>query len=129
MEPVTVRRPHSVTAVGLLFVAAGIVGTVYHASEIDPRDPLGTAELVVLLLRVVALVAGIFVLRGADWGRWVALAWMVLHVGLGVLHSWSQAIAHLLLLAAIGWALLRPPAAAYFRRARGPASATSPPAF
>lgn len=123
METAIVRRPHTVTAVGLLFVAAGIVGTAYHATQIDLRDPLGTAEPFVLLLRVVALVAGVFLLRGAGWARWVALAWMALHVGIGALHSWSQALAHLALLAGIGWALLRAPGSAYFRRADAPTRA------
>jgi hypothetical protein len=104
-------RPLSVTLIGVLFVAAGIVGLAHHVAEFEPW---------VLVLRVLAIVAGGFILLGADWARWLALGWVAYHVVVGAFHSWSEALAHVVVLAGCAVALLHPRATAYFRRMTGP---------
>lgn len=109
-----IRRPRAVTLVGYLFIATGIIGFSYHVKEFQLRSPLANDALLVLLIRLLALVAGIFILRGANWARWVAILWLAYHVVLSAFHSWSEAAVHALLLAVIGYVLLRRDAAEYF---------------
>ena len=108
-------RPVSVTAIAWLFIAAGSIGLVYHASELDTQGTLDYDVALVLVVRMLAIIAGVFMLRGADWARWLALLWMAYHVVLSALHSFSEVVVHVILLAVIAFALLRPAAVAYFR--------------
>jgi hypothetical protein len=111
-------RPRSVTVIGWLFIAAGIVGLVYHASELKTSGPLDDEAVWVLLLRLLAVIGGAFMLRGADWARWLVLAWIAYHVVLSAFHSWSETAVHAALLAGVAFLLLRPEAGAYFRGAK-----------
>jgi hypothetical protein len=112
------RRPHSVTAISWLFMAAGVVGLVYHASEFKADRPFQNDALWVCLVRLLAIVCGVFMLRGHNWARWGLLAWIAYHVVLGGFHSLSQLAVHGLLFAVVAWFLLRPQASTYFRGAR-----------
>ena len=111
-------RPRSVTVIGWLFIAAGIVGLVYHASELKTSGPLDNEAVWVLFLRLLAVIGGAFMLRGADWARWLVLAWIAYHVVLSAFHSWSETAVHAVLLAGVTYLLLRPEAGAYFRGAK-----------
>ena len=113
--PLRAKRPRSVTVIGWLFIATGIVGLAYHATELDIRRLFEDDAVWVLLVRLLAIVAGVFMLRGANWARWLALAWMAFHVGLSAFHSVPETVAHAVLLAVITYVLLRPEASAYFR--------------
>ncbi len=74
------KRPLSVTLVGWLFIAAGIVGIAYHATEFNASDPFGYDLLLALGVRILAIVGGAFALRGANWARWLLLVWLAYHV-------------------------------------------------
>lgn len=108
-------RPRSITVVGSLFVATGVVGIAYHATELNTQRLFEGDTVWVLFVRLLAIVAGAFILRGANWARWLALAWIAYHVVLSALHSVSETVAHVVLLVATGYVLLRPWASAYFR--------------
>jgi hypothetical protein len=116
------RRPISVTLVGWVFVLAGAVGIAYHARDlVGPEFQGGT--IWVLLLRLAAIVAGFFILRGANWARVLAIAWMAYHVVLSAFHTVSELVVHVAFLTLIVAVLLRPAAAAFFRRSEdNPAS-------
>lgn len=58
------------TAIGWLFIAAGSIGLVYHASELETQGPIDYDVVLVLFVRMLAIIAGVFMLRGADWARW-----------------------------------------------------------
>jgi hypothetical protein len=111
-------RPRAITVIGFLFVAAGVVGFAYHATELNIRRPLESDAVWVLVVRLLAVIAGLFMLRGANWARWLALAWVAYHVILSAFHSVSETVAHTVLLAVVAYVLLRPEASAYFRRTR-----------
>lgn len=111
-------RPLPVALVAWLFIAAGIVGGAYHASELDPKEPFGNDALWVLLIRLLAIVAGAFMLRGAAWARWLTLAWLAYHVVLSALHSVSETVTHLVVLAVVALVLFRPASTAFFRSSR-----------
>ena len=70
------KRPRSVVLVSCLFIAAGILGFVYHASELKAQDPVQSDLILVLFIRLLAVVGGVFALRGANWARWLLLVWM-----------------------------------------------------
>jgi hypothetical protein len=113
--PPTQRRPVSVTAIGWLFIAAGVVGFAHHAMEFDVRAGFDYDTAWVLVVRILAIVAGALTLRGQDWGRWLALAWVGYHVYLSTLHSVSETVTHVVVLAICAAALLHPGATAFFR--------------
>lgn len=95
-------------------IAAGATGLAYHFPELL-RQPWPRDILWVELVRLAAIVCGIFLLRGREWARWLALAWMAYHVVLSAFHEAPGLVLHSLFLAAIGWVLLRPAATRYFR--------------
>jgi len=109
------RRPLSITIVGALFIIAGLVGLAYHAPELATEPPLESGF--VLFVRFLAVLAGAFVLRGANWARWLMVAWLAYHVVLTVPHAVSSAVVHFILLASIAFLVFRRAASAYFRSA------------
>jgi len=109
------KRPVSVTVLGCLILAAGAVGLVYHLQEFNLQHPFEKDALWVLALRVLAILGGVFMLRGRNWARWLTLAWIAFHVFLSFFHSWREVAAHAVLLAVFAYFLLRQPASGYFR--------------
>lgn len=106
------KRPLSVTIVGCIFLAIGILASASHATEL--RGPGLDDALWALLVSLVAIVCGIFLLRHVNWARWLAVAWLAFHVILS-LHSWQALVIHSALLAVFAYLLFRPTATAYFR--------------
>jgi hypothetical protein len=111
------RRPISVTVVSLLLIVVGLVGLVYHAKELNLRQPFQNDTLWVELVRVLAIVAGLFMLRGQNWARWLAMVWIGFHVAISFLHSWQQVAMHAIVFAVFGYFLFRPVVTRYFRAA------------
>ena len=106
------KRPYEVTVAGWLFVVIGILNTAWHLWK-------GTFDrwmIAILFLTLSAIVAGVFLLRGARWARWLALAWVAFHVVVSALNSVPAALPHAVLLLVIGYVLLGPPTAEYFRQ-------------
>src|SRR5688572_21812893 len=90
---VYMKRPLSVTLISYLFIISGVVGIIYHASELKEiatrRDVIW-----VLTVRLLAVVGGIYALRGATWARWLLVAWIVYHVILSFYHSTAELAMH-----------------------------------
>jgi hypothetical protein len=114
-----IRRPLSVTVIGWLFIAAGCVGIAYHASKFNSDSPFQYDVIWVLLVRLLAVVCGVFMLRGSNWARWGLVVWLAYHVILSGFHSVTELIMHSLLLAVIAYFLFRPRATEFFRRGSG----------
>ncbi len=112
------ERPLSVTIIGWLFIAAGFLGLAFHVTEFKAQGPLEYELVWVLFLRLLAILCGILILRGSDWGRWLLLAWITYHVILSAFHSPFELAVHSILLVVVAYLLLRPAAAAYFRGAK-----------
>jgi hypothetical protein len=112
------KRPLLVTVIGCIFVAAGVIGFAYHLTEFKTQRPFEYSILWICLLRLLAILGGVFVLRGNNWARWLLLVWIAYHVILSAFHPLSELVAHGLLLAVIAYVLFRPQASAYFRSAR-----------
>ena len=107
------KRPMPVTILGGLFIVVGLVGFVYHLSE----SPLDRWVVLISIVRIIAVVGGVFLLMGHNWARWLILAWLAFHVVVSAFHSLSEFLPHLVLLMVVGYVLLGPPASNYFRSA------------
>jgi len=104
------QRPLSILVLSCLYIAIGTIGFVYHF----PR-PLAfhSEDLWIEGTELLALVAGVFMLRGHNWARWLALAWMAFHVAISFPVVREVAV-HCLLLATIALLLFQPRASAFF---------------
>jgi len=108
------QRPLSITILAGIYILVGAMAFFYHFRQAIPLNREGALTEFTELL---ALVAGVFLLRGRNWARWLALAWMGFHVILSAFVPLVPFLMHCLLFAAIAWILLRPPARQYFRGA------------
>jgi hypothetical protein len=108
-------RPLAVTILGWLYLVVGTCGFVFHLTELDARSLFRYDGVWVELVEVLAIACGIFLLRGRNWARWLAIAWMAFHVGLSALEAFRGFALHCLFGAVIAWLLFRPDATRYFR--------------
>ena len=109
------QRPYEVTVAGWLFIVVGILNTTYHLW----KGAFDLWMVPILVLTLSAILAGVFLLRGARWARWLALAWVAFHVGVSALNSASAALPHVVLLLVIGYVLLGPPTSQYYQQGQG----------
>ncbi|HEX4537446.1 MAG TPA: hypothetical protein VH140_10895 [Candidatus Acidoferrum sp.] len=105
------KRPIRVTILGWLFIVAGVVGLGYHLSE----RPLDRWVALISFIRVLAIVVGVFLLKGRNWARWLMTGWLGFHVGVSALHSLSECLAHAVLFLVVAYFLLTPPDSQYFQ--------------
>ena len=110
------KRPLVVTIVAVLYIVAGAVGFAYHLKDFRGASAFPWNVVGIELVRLAAIVAGVFVLLGLNWARWLAVAWMAFHVVVGALHGFVQAATHGVFLLIILWFLFRPEASRFFKR-------------
>ena len=108
------KRPLPVTIISLVYIAAGAGGLFLHITE-SLKRPFEFDIIWISLVGLIAVAAGVWMLRGSDWARWLALAWMAFHVVLSAFHSMSQMAVHAVFLAVIAYFLFRGSATSYFR--------------
>lgn len=106
------NRPISVTILACIFLLVGTAGFVFHFRELLPLNRDG---LLVELTEILAVVAGVFMLLGHNWARWLALAWMAFHVAISIGDPIRKLAMHAVIFVVIAWILLRPAAGRYFR--------------
>ena len=115
------QRPFAILILGWLFIAIGAVSLA-----MDVRFALGHGggidEALIFPVHALAIVAGAFMLRGADWARWLAVLWMAFHVVITVLNAWRGFAFHAILFAGIAYLLFRADARAWFRTEKATAS-------
>jgi hypothetical protein len=113
------KRPMSITILACVYLAVGVIGFAFYFRGLLAGQPDAVAAE---LTELVAVVCGAFLLRGHDWARWLALAWIAFHVVLSAFHAIPEFVIHAVFCAVIAWILFRSEAARYFRGARmGPA--------
>jgi hypothetical protein len=116
------QRPVSISVIACLYILTGLIGGVYHMTELNAQ-PMFQYDIVwVELVSLMAVVSGVYMLRSHNWARWLALAWIAFHVVLSAFHSLSQLAVHSLLCAIFAYFLFRPAATRYFRPPGVPAS-------
>ena len=83
-------RPWPVIVVSCLLMAAGGVGLIYHLTEFKGLQPLPYELLLISLVRLLAIIFGVYMLLGRNWARWMAMAWIAFHVVLSAFHSLGE---------------------------------------
>jgi hypothetical protein len=111
------KRPLSVIVIACVYVATGAIGVVYHLTEFKAQHPFQYDIVLIELVSLAAIIAGVFMLRGHNWARWPAVAWIAFHVVLSAFHSWRELAMHSLLLVIFAFFLFRPAANRYFNAA------------
>ena len=107
------KRPVSVVVLACLYIGVGAAGFVFHFHESLASPQSGVW---IELTEALAVIAGAFMLRGQNWARWLAVAWIAFHVVLSAFGRLTEVAIHAVFLAVIAWLLFRPGAARYFRR-------------
>lgn len=109
------NRPFPIIFTAFIFIIAGFVGIAYHANEYFEPSSVKYEMVWALIVRVLAIVCGLLLLRRVKWARWLAIIWLVYHVVLSSFHSASETIVHFVLLVIVFFLLFRPNSSAYFR--------------
>ncbi len=109
------KRPLPVTVLSYLLIVVGAIGFVFHLSEPYKRHSFASDDIMVLVISLIAIVCGVFMLRGGDWARWLSMAWIACHVVLSFFHSLGQVAVHVLVLVVFAVVLFRPAANEFFR--------------
>ncbi len=102
------KRPITVVSVACLYVMVGSFGFIRNLRAIGHADIYW-----IELTEVLAVVAGVFMLRGLNWAHWLALVWMAFDLALSLTTPHSLVI-HSLIFVLIAWLLLRSDAREYF---------------
>jgi len=108
-------RPLSVTLIGWLFIVAGVIQFGFFLYQLNFHHPLHYDDGLVGLVRLLAVVCGVFLLLGKNWARWLAVAWLAFHVGVSAFGSAQEVIVHTLLFAVMVFFLFQPGASQFFR--------------
>lgn len=107
--------PLPVLIVAILLILAGVVGFIYHLQDFaDPNQKLYETTLVELL-RIVAIIAGILLLRANNLGRWLAIGWVLLHVIISMFNSLEQTLMHIGVLVVVAVLLFLPVSVKFFK--------------
>ncbi len=109
------RPPLSVSVIAWLYIGIGVVGGILHLAELRSGQGFRYDLLGIELIQLAAVACGIWLLRGRNWARWLALVWMGLHVVVSVFHPVFELVVHTVFFAVIAFVLFRPPAGRYFR--------------
>jgi uncharacterized membrane protein HdeD (DUF308 family) len=110
------KRPLSVTIIACIFIAAGVIGVAYHLAEFNTQHPFQDGGVWLFVVRLLAIVGGVFMLRGRNWARWLSMLWIGCHVILSAFHSLPELAMHVLLFAVFAYFLFRASPMQYFRR-------------
>ena len=110
------KRPLTVLVIACVYIAVGTIGFAYHSTELRTGGAFHLDAVLVEFTELLAVVCGVFMLRGQNWARWVAVAWIAFHVVLSAVEAFRGFAVHCILCALIAWAVFRPDASRYFRR-------------
>lgn len=113
------KRPESVTILAWVLILMGFAGLAGDAYQFKSIQPGHNETIWIACVHVLGVVAGAFMLRGRDWARWLAVAWVAFHVAISLQHV-GPAIVHAIFLAVFVYFLFRPDARAYFRSTPSP---------
>jgi hypothetical protein len=112
------RRPLSITLIGWLFILTGVIA--FTAGLLPPAQRVAEFKAhfwelsVAQVVRLLAIVAGLMLLRGRNWARGLAVAWLAFHVGLSLFHPPMELMIHSLLFIILTYFLFRPSAKRFF---------------
>ncbi|HEY2861371.1 MAG TPA: hypothetical protein VGJ21_23375 [Terracidiphilus sp.] len=108
------KRPIAVAVAAILLVIAGLFGLVGAYLNFKSLSANHYGTLWIGAVNLIGVLDGVFILRGYNWARWLAVAWMAFHVAISFFNSIQEVLVHSILLALIAWCLFRGAARAYF---------------
>lgn len=112
-------RPRSITVISWLFIIFGIIALLSGVLPIgnvtlSQRIAELKSHWYVHLSRLIQIVAGVFMLYGRNWARWLVVAWIAFHLVVGYLNGPVALLTHVVIFSVILFFLFRRPASAYF---------------
>jgi hypothetical protein len=111
-----IKRPYEVTVIGILFILIGLAASAYHLHKLGLPQAARGANIWIFAVELIIIITGVFILRGQNWARWLAVAWMAFHVAISFLNSMNQVAFHAALFAIFAYFLFRSESSPYFRR-------------
>ena len=103
-------RPRSITIISWLFIVFGSIALLYGLLPL--RDI--PSHWYVHLSRILQIVAGVFMLYGRNWARWLLVAWIAFHLVVGALHGAVTLAMHVAIFSVILFFIFRRGANVYF---------------
>lgn len=113
------QRPRPLTIISWFFI---IFGSIALLSGLLPFGEITLAQRIaelkghwmVHLSRILQIVAGVLMLRGHNWARWLLVVWIAFHIVISALHSTFQLVLHVFIFTVILYFVFRRDASAYF---------------
>ena len=105
------RRPLSITIISWLFIVFGSIALLSGAPFSDIKS-----HWYVHLSRLLQIVAGVFMLYGRNWARWLLVAWIAFHIIVGALNGLVPLVMHVVIFSVILFFVFRRDANEYFAR-------------
>ena len=109
------RRPLSITIISWIFIVFGTIALLYGMFPL--RDV--PSHWYVHLSRILQIVAGVFMLYGRSWARWLLVAWIAFHIVVGAMHGIGPLMMHIVIFSVILFFVFRRGANEYFARESG----------
>ncbi len=78
------KPPIAVIVIAGLLILAGLGGLVRDFMELKSLSANHYETVWIAGVHLLAIVAGGFMLRGHNWARWLAVAWMAFHVAISI---------------------------------------------
>ena len=114
------KRPIPLIIVSVAFIAIGL-GNLFKGiwPVAEGGTSIGSHELtdsaLVVVSGLLALLSGVFMLRGANWARWLCVVWLGLHVVISLFHRPFELGIHSALFLVLVVVLFLGSTARYFR--------------
>ena len=106
------RRPLSITIISWLFIIFGSIALLSGVVRGGGGDLV--SHWYVHLSRLLQIVAGVFMLYGRNWARWLLVAWIAFHIVVSALHSVLFLLMHVAIFSVILFFVFRRRASVYF---------------
>jgi hypothetical protein len=112
------KRPVTITIIAALFILVGLGGLVRDSMDLPSLAAHHDETVWIATVHGLAILAGAFLLRGDNWARWLAIAWMSFHVAISFGGPVMALLIHIAFLALFVYFLFFGDARAFFRRTR-----------
>ncbi len=119
--------PPTITLLSFLFVAVGFISTAFHVWQFNITRPTILEEAGVYAIGALAVVTGIYMLRGRNWARWLALGWISFHVIVAAFNQPLGLVVHGVFVVLLAWLLFRRESQQWFHPRPATASPDAPP--
>lgn len=113
----TKKCPITVTILAWLYIAVGALSTAAHYADFRTHRPMVNEVVWITALGAAAVIAGVFMLSGRNWARWLAVAWIGAHVAISAIPPRHGLLVHSAMLVLFSYLLFRRPAREYFSAA------------